>query len=62
MSVPKKKKSHSKARKERNHQALTPIGLGKCPRCGNARRPHTVCANCGTYRDKVVINVEADAE
>lgn len=62
MSVPKKKKSHSRTRMTRNHHALTPIALATCPRCGNARRPHTICSNCGTYRDKTVIDVEAEAE
>ena len=61
MSVPKKKKSHSKARMERAHQALKPIALATCTRCGAARRPHTICGNCGTYRDRTVIDVEAEA-
>ncbi len=62
MSVPKKKKSHSRTRMTRNHHALKPIALATCPRCGNARRPHTICSNCGTYRDKTVIDVEAETE
>ena len=62
MSVPKKKKSHSKARMERAHHALTPICLATCTRCGAARKSHTICGNCGTYRDRTVIDVEAETE
>ena len=62
MAVPKRKKSHSTTRMQRAHQALKPIALATCTRCGNARRPHTICGNCGTYRDRTVIDVEDDAE
>lgn len=67
MGVPKKRKSHSKTRMGRAHLALKPIHLGSCPRCGEMRRPHTVCANCGTYatrgrQPRVVIDVEAELE
>ena len=33
-----------------------------CPRCGTARRPHTVCDTCGFYRDRTAIDVEAETE
>jgi large subunit ribosomal protein L32 len=59
MSVPKKKTSHSKARMRRNHQALSPKILATCPRCNVARRPHTVCSNCGAYGEKTIFDVEA---
>jgi large subunit ribosomal protein L32 len=66
VGVPKKRKSHSATRKGRNHLGLSRIGLYDCPRCGTARRPHTVCHNCGTYasrgRERQIIDVEADAE
>ncbi|MBI3723913.1 50S ribosomal protein L32 [bacterium] len=44
----------------RETQALKPIHLSKCPRCREAIRPHTVCGNCGYYRDENVIDVEAE--
>lgn len=62
MSVPKKKKSHARTRLTRNHDALKPICLATCPRCGSARKSHTICGNCGTYRDRTVIDVEAETE
>ena len=55
MANPKKRKTHSKSRMGRAHLALNKVGLTKCPKCGEARLPHTACAICGTYKDKVVI-------
>jgi large subunit ribosomal protein L32 len=46
----------------RAHDALKPIFLSKCPRCTQSLRPHTVCANCGYYRDRSIVDVEAEAE
>ncbi len=62
MSVPKRRASHSRVRMRRAHDALAPIHLTTCPRCSQTLRPHTVCANCGHYRDKMVIDVEAEQE
>lgn len=62
MGTPKKRKSHSRVRMRRSHHGLRPVHLSECPRCGSARRPHTVCENCGTYRNRLVIDVEAETE
>jgi large subunit ribosomal protein L32 len=59
MPVPKKKKSKSKSRSHR--AAAWKLGTpprSVCPRCGAARLPHVVCAACGWYRDRVVIDVD----
>jgi large subunit ribosomal protein L32 len=58
MAVPKKKKSKSKSRSHRaSAWKLTVPARSLCPRCGSAKRPHTVCSECGWYRDRVVIDV-----
>ena len=62
MGTPKKRKSHSKVRMRRSHHALKGLHLSVCPRCASARRPHTVCDTCGHYKDRVVFDVEAEAE
>ena len=63
MGTPKKRQSHSRSRMRRSHDALTPVHTAECSRCGNtSRRPHTVCENCGTYRNRVVYDVEAETE
>lgn len=62
MSVPKRRKSHSRVRMRRSHDALKPMHLSTCPKCQQTLRPHTICGNCGTYRDTVVIDVEAEQD
>ncbi len=55
MAVPKQKQSHSRSTKRRSqHKAANP-GTQSCPSCGEARLPHRVCSNCGSYRGKTVV-------
>ena len=54
MANPKKRKTHSAAAKGRAHLALKKIVLTKCPKCKQARRPHTVCQSCGHYRSREI--------
>ncbi len=58
MAVPKKKTSKAKTRSRRaSAWQLKAPARSLCPRCGNAKTPHTVCPSCGWYRDRVVIDV-----
>ncbi len=59
MANPKKKKTHSKTHMGRAHLALKKVTLKKCPKCGEMRKPHTVCAVCGTYKGKESVAVKA---
>jgi large subunit ribosomal protein L32 len=52
MGVPKYKPSKSRQRLRRTHDSLTPPGIIKCPNCGLATKPHTVCPSCGHYRTR----------
>jgi len=50
MSVPKKRKTSSKTKKGRSHQALKKINLATCPQCKKAVKKHIACSLCGTYK------------
>lgn len=54
MANPKKRKTHSASAKGRSHLALKKRVLTKCPKCLQARRPHSACLSCGHYRDREV--------
>lgn len=58
MAVPKKKTSKAKRDKRRTHYKLHNPGMSVCPQCGEIKLPHRACPNCGTYKDKQVIDVE----
>ena len=60
MAVPKRRTSKARRDKRRSHHALPAAARSNCPRCNEPKRPHRVCANCGTYRDREVIQVEED--
>ncbi|MBI3817756.1 MAG: 50S ribosomal protein L32 [Planctomycetes bacterium] len=55
--MPNPKRRHSKARKRlrRTHDALSAPTLMNCPRCKAAKRPHTVCDQCGYYGGQEVL-------
>ncbi len=61
MAVPKRRTSKSKKRKRRTHYKAAAIALQPCPRCGDPKRPHRVCSNCGYYAGKKRIEVKEDA-
>jgi len=58
MAVPKRRTSKSKKRMRRTHYKATPTTLSPCPKCGEARRPHRVCPNCGFYNGERRIEIE----
>lgn len=56
MSVPSQRKSASKTRQGRSHDALKNTAYNKCPKCNKVVRPHRACSNCGTYKGRTVID------
>jgi large subunit ribosomal protein L32 len=61
MANPKKQKTHSANRKGRSHLALKKVTLNKCPKCGQALRPHIACPICGHYKGVEVRKVKIKA-
>jgi len=60
MAVPKRKTSKSKRDKRRAHDGLSSPPASTCPQCGAPKRPHHVCASCGTYKGQAVIETDED--
>ncbi|KAF0118900.1 MAG: large subunit ribosomal protein L32 [Rhodospirillaceae bacterium] len=54
MAVPKKKTSKSRRDMRRSHHALKRINITECPNCGEMKRPHHICGQCGQYHDRDV--------
>ena len=60
MAVPKRKSSKARKNKRRsNVWKLDAPAFSKCAHCGELKAPHKVCPNCGYYKDREVIKVEA---
>ncbi len=60
MAVPKRRTSKAKRDKRRSHDALATPTLGTCAQCGGPKPPHRVCASCGTYRGRTVIETDEE--
>ncbi|OGZ44607.1 MAG: 50S ribosomal protein L32 [Candidatus Ryanbacteria bacterium RIFCSPHIGHO2_01_FULL_45_22] len=43
----------------RQHLKLKQVHAALCPKCKSPVQPHVVCANCGTYRGRQMIDVLA---
>ena len=59
MAVPKKKTSQARRDQRRAHHAIKRLNLVACPNCGEPRVPHRVCPECGYYKNRTVVAVEA---
>ena len=55
MAVPFRKVSKTRGRKRRTHYTISENTTVKCPKCGEIKKPHRVCPNCGTYKNKEYI-------
>ena len=55
MAHPKRKQSKTRTAKRRTHDKATVPAIAKCSNCGAAVQYHTVCPECGYYRDKLAI-------
>ncbi len=60
MIVPKRRTSRARKNKRRSHHALARPGQSNCPQCNEPKAPHRVCTNCGTYRERAVLETDED--
>ncbi|MGD2165926.1 MAG: 50S ribosomal protein L32 [Anaerolineae bacterium] len=52
--------SKSRGRKRSSQWKIKPHHLTTCEWCGEPKRPHHVCMNCGTYRGEQVLEIEEE--
>jgi large subunit ribosomal protein L32 len=55
MANPKRRHSKARRNKRRAHDALPATGLSVCPNCHEKKLPHRVCAHCGYYKGREVV-------
>jgi len=58
MPTPKRKKGRAPTRQRASHWKSTPPTFSECPQCHQPKLPHRVCANCGYYAGKQILEVE----
>ncbi|MFC5712255.1 50S ribosomal protein L32 [Thalassorhabdus alkalitolerans] len=56
MAVPFRRTSKTRKNKRRTHFKLEVPGMVECSDCGEMKRSHRVCKNCGSYKGQNVIN------
>ncbi len=52
--------NRSQTRSRRLDKGLKEKSLILCPECGSRKRPHRACDNCGMYKGRMVIDVNAE--
>ncbi|MFH1201905.1 MAG: 50S ribosomal protein L32 [Candidatus Omnitrophota bacterium] len=58
MPLPKRRFSHARTRKKRTHKILKGKIFSLCPQCRRPRLSHRICAFCGYYDAKQVIEIK----
>ncbi len=62
MAVQQNKVSKSRRNNRRAHDALKAVNANECPNCGELKRPHHVCVECGHYADREVVSMIDDVD
>ena len=52
MAVPARKVSKTSGRMRRTHYKISENTVTTCPKCDAKVKPHRVCKECGTYKEK----------
>lgn len=58
MPVPKRRTSAASRDTRRATHALKAPAVSVCPQCHEVKLPHRVCATCGYYKGKEVVETE----
>ncbi|MHC4636019.1 MAG: 50S ribosomal protein L32 [Planctomycetota bacterium] len=55
--LPVKKTSKMRTRTRRSHHGIKPVNYSVCPKCDNAKLPHSACDNCGYVNPKITLKL-----
>jgi len=58
VALPKRRHSAARGRKRRTHWKLTASNLIPCPQCKQPKIAHRICAVCGYYDGRQVIEIK----
>lgn len=58
MPVPKRKTSRAVRDSRRATHKISGPSLATCPQCREPKPPHVVCANCGHYKGREVVETD----
>jgi large subunit ribosomal protein L32 len=58
VALPKKRHSKARGRRRRTHWKVAKVGLTPCPQCKQPKLPHRVCAVCGSYNGRQVVEIK----
>ncbi len=58
MGIQKHRRSRKSGATRRTHWKARAVTLVECPQCHQPKRPHRVCANCGYYAGRLVVEQE----
>lgn len=58
MAVPKRKTGRARTNARRSSHKLSVPAVSVCPQCNQPKVPHRVCAECGYYNGKEIIDTE----
>ena len=59
-AVPKSKIGPRRKRLRRTHYKAVAVAMAPCETCGQLRRPHHVCPNCGSYHGIEIISMNEE--
>jgi large subunit ribosomal protein L32 len=58
VALPKKRHSKARGKRRRTHWKLFPANLIPCPQCKQLKLVHRVCAVCGYYDGRQIIEIK----
>ena len=58
MAVPKQRTSKAKRDTRRSHDSIGVPARSVCPQCREPKAPHRLCAHCGTYRGREIVQTD----